>query len=139
MRKILLVLVTLGCMLVVITACARNISASPPNSGSSPTATTSNCASGTVHTLASSFKEACVVVAKGAKLRIIPSVTSFHTLDTGSWENGNAVPMNETGAPAIHNVQVTTSPVSIGPFVTAGTYHIYCTVHPGMNLTVIVQ
>ncbi len=27
----------------------------------------------------------------------------------------------------------------IGPFPTAGTYHLYCTVHPGMNLTVIVH
>jgi plastocyanin len=140
MRKVLLGLVTLGCLLVLVSACARNISGGPPGGGSSsPTATTSNCASGTVHTLASSFKESCVVVAKGGKLHIIPSVTSFHTLDPGSWENGNAVHMTEPGAPPIHNVQVTSSPVSIGPFNTAGTFHIYCTVHPGMNLTVIVK
>lgn len=142
MKKALLVLTTLACLLVLLTACARSISTSPPSgSSSSPTATatTSNCAGGTVHTLASSFKESCVMVAKGAKLHIIPSVTSFHSLDTGSWQNGNAVPMNEPGAPAIHNVQVTSSPVSIGPWNTAGTFHIYCTVHPGMNLTVIVK
>jgi plastocyanin len=29
--------------------------------------------------------------------------------------------------------------VEIGPFTTAGTYHIYCTVHQGMNLEIIVQ
>ena len=28
---------------------------------------------------------------------------------------------------------------TIGPFNTAGTFHLYCTVHQGMNLTVIVQ
>jgi len=29
--------------------------------------------------------------------------------------------------------------VEIGPFTTAGIYHIYCSVHVGMNLTVVVQ
>lgn len=28
---------------------------------------------------------------------------------------------------------------AIGPFNTAGTYHLYCTIHQNMNLTVIVQ
>jgi plastocyanin len=140
MKRFLQVLVACGCLLVLASACARNVSTSPPSSsGSTPTATTSNCASGTVHTLASTFQESCVVVAKGGKLQIVPSVTSFHNLDPGSWENGSAVPMTEPGAPPIHNVQVTSSPVSIGPFNAAGTFHIYCTVHPGMNLTVIVK
>lgn len=139
MRKVLLTLVTLGCLLMLVSACARNISSGPPSSSPPPTATTSSCASGTVHSLASSFKESCVLVKKGGKLQIIPSVTSFHNLDPGSWENGNAVPMTEPGAPPIHHVQVTSSPVSIGPWNTAGTFHIYCTVHPGMNLTVIVK
>lgn len=145
MRKVLLVLVTLGCMLVLVSACARNISGSPPSGGgtSTPTATstatTGNCPSGTVHTLATTFKETCVNVAKGGTLHVIPSVTSFHNLDPGSWQNGNAVPMNEPGAPPFHNVQVTSSAVTIGPWNKAGTYHIYCTVHPGMNLTVNVK
>jgi plastocyanin len=47
--------------------------------------------------------------------------------------------MKESGAPTVNNVQVTSSTVSIGPFITAGTYHILCTVHPNMNLTVIVK
>ncbi len=29
--------------------------------------------------------------------------------------------------------------LAFGPFNVVGTFHIYCTVHPGMNLTVIVQ
>lgn len=78
-------------------------------------------------------------VAKGGRLQVIPSVQSFHILDTGSWVNGTAVPMNEPGAPTVKNVQVTTSPVSLGPFNTAGTFHIYCTVHPNMNLTIAVR
>jgi hypothetical protein len=26
-----------------------------------------------------------------------------------------------------------------GPFTTAGIFHIYCTIHQGMNLTIVVQ
>lgn len=78
-------------------------------------------------------------VAKGSHLLVIPSVPSFHILTNGSWVNGNQAPMTEDGAPTINNVQVTGGTVSIGPFTTAGTYHIFCTVHPNMNLTVIVK
>src|SRR5215471_6375847 len=98
-----------------------------------------NCVNGTVHTLATTFQEACVNVAKGSKLQVVPVVNSLHILDNGSWVNGNMVPMTEAGAPTINNVQVTASTISIGPFTTAGTYHIFCTVHPYMNLTVIVN
>jgi plastocyanin len=31
------------------------------------------------------------------------------------------------------------SSATIGSFTTAGTFKLYCTVHTGMNLTVIVQ
>jgi plastocyanin len=98
-----------------------------------------NCANGTVHSLATTFQEACVNVAKGSKLQVVPVVNSLHILDNGSWVNGQQVPMTEAGAPTVSNVQVTAGTVSLGPFTTAGTYHIYCTVHPNMNLTVIVN
>src|SRR5258708_2840434 len=96
-------------------------------------------ATGTVHTLATTFQEACVNVAKGSSLQVVPAAPSFHNLINGSWVNGSQVPMKESGAPTVNNVQVTSSTVSIGPFTTAGTYHILCTVHPNMNLTVIVK
>ncbi|WP_443092072.1 cupredoxin domain-containing protein [Dictyobacter arantiisoli] len=28
---------------------------------------------------------------------------------------------------------------TIGPFTSSGTFRFYCPIHPGMNLTVIVQ
>jgi len=80
-----------------------------------------------------------VNVAKGSSLQVVPAAPSFHNLINGSWVNGSQVPMKESGAPTVNNVQVTSSTVSIGPFTTAGTYHILCTVHPNMNLTVIVK
>lgn len=102
-------------------------------------AKTGSCATGAVHTLASTFKESCVDVAKGGELQIIPAVPSFHILDAGSWVNGKQVPMNEPDASTVNNVQVTMSPVSIGSFNVAGTFHIYCPVHPNMDLTIVVQ
>jgi plastocyanin len=133
---ILLAIFALGT--IVLAGCSSQAttigSTTTGNSGSN-----SNCANGTVHTLATTFQEACVNVAKGSKLQVIPVDNSLHILNNGSWVNGQQVPMTEAGAPAVNNVQVTSSTVSIGPFTTAGTYHIYCTVHPNMNLTVIVN
>ncbi len=153
LRAASLILILLAFGSIVVAACTRpgtaaSGSSTPISSGGSPTATagsgsptaTSNCATGTVYTLVSSFQEACVDVAKGGQLRIIPTAQSvLHILDTGSWVNGNPVPMNEPGAPTVHNVQVTSSPVSLGPFNIAGTFHIYCTIHQNMNLTVVVR
>ena len=34
---------------------------------------------------------------------------------------------------------ITNGSVEVGPFATAGVYHIYCTLHQGMNLTIVVQ
>lgn len=65
--------------------------------------------------------------------------TFLHILANGSWLNGQPKPSKEPGAPSINNMQINGTSVEIGPFTTAGTYHIYCTVHQGMNLTVIVQ
>jgi hypothetical protein len=48
-------------------------------------------------------------------------------------------PRAETGAPPVNNVQINDNTVVLGPFNTPGIYHLYCTVHPGMTLTVIVQ
>jgi len=136
---------------VLLAACGIQDTATNNNGGSTPTPNvggstpapngggSGNCGNGTVHTLLTTFQESCVNVAKGEHLQVVPSVTSFHILTNGSWVNGNQVPMNEAGAPTVNNVQVTSGTISIGPFTTAGTYHIFCTVHPNMNLTVIVK
>jgi plastocyanin len=144
MLGLLLAVFALGSILLA--ACVRPGTATSSGGGATPTSTSSSggggassCANGVVHTLATTFKESCVNVAKGAKLQIIPSVTSFHNLSNGSWVNGNQELKKEPGAPTINNVQVTGSPVSIGPFNTAGTFHILCTVHPGMDLTINVK
>ena len=102
-------------------------------------ATSGRCATGAVYALASTFQASCVEVAKGSQLQIIPASQALHILDAGSWVDGKPVPMNEPGVSTVNNVQVTVSPVTIGPFTVAGTFHIYCSVHPNMNLTIVVQ
>jgi plastocyanin len=58
----------------------------------------------------------------------------------GTWEsNGNAKYAVEAGAPKIVTRFDGEDSHRIGPFTTAGTFHLYCTVHQGMNLTVVVQ
>jgi hypothetical protein len=93
----------------------------------------------TVHMGASSFIQTSVTLPKGSKLLLVDDVAAVHIIANGTWQNGAVVQTNETGAPSINNVQVNGGSIELGPFTTAGTYHIYCKVHSGMNLTVIVQ
>jgi hypothetical protein len=63
-----------------------------------------------------------------------------HVLQNGSWDaHGTPQAGVEPGAPTLRNVEITGGSREIGPFATAGVYHIYCTLHQGMNLTIVVQ
>lgn len=128
---------------IFLAACVRPGTATSGGGGATPTSSsgggTSSCANGTVHTLTSSFQESCVNVTKGSKLTISPAQTSLHIFFNGTYVNGNPQPAKESGAPTVNNLQESTSPVTIGPFNTAGTFHIYCSVHPNMDLTIYVK
>jgi plastocyanin len=106
---------------------------------SAPTGTTYTNGMPTVHMSAGNFDQPSITISKGSKLLLVDDVSILHILANGSWQNGAPKPEKEPGAPAINNVQVNGTSVEIGPFTAAGTYHIYCTVHVGMNLMVIVQ
>lgn len=93
----------------------------------------------TAHMGISNFDQPSITVPKGSKLMLIDDGSYVHILSNGTWVNNTPHPATEAGAPGVENVQVNGNAITIGPFNTAGTYHIYCTVHPGMNLTVIVQ
>jgi plastocyanin len=93
----------------------------------------------TVHMGAGSFLQSTVTIPKGSSLVLTDDVAALHVIANGSWQNGVAQTASEAGAPTVHNVQVNGGSITIGPFTTAGTYHIFCLVHKGMNLTVIVQ
>lgn len=85
------------------------------------------------------FVQPSVIIHKGGTLTFIDDAPVVHVIQNGSWENGTAKTPKEPGALAV-NVQLNgNDQKTVGPFSTAGTYHLYCIVHPGMNLTVIVQ
>jgi len=93
-----------------------------------------------VHLTRDSFVQNVVLVPKGSKLLLVDDSSAEHLLQNGAWDaNGTARPLAEPGAPVVHNVEITGGSVEIGPFTTAGVYHIYCTIHRGMNLTIVVE
>ncbi|MBA2285286.1 MAG: hypothetical protein H0W02_07390, partial [Ktedonobacteraceae bacterium] len=106
---------------------------------SAPTGATYTNGMPTVHMSAGNFSQPSVTLPKGSKLLLVDDVAVPHILSNGSWKNGTPTSAKEPGAPTVNNVQVNGNSVEVGPFTTAGTYHIYCTVHQGMNLTVVVR
>ena len=92
-----------------------------------------------VHLGVGNFLQSRVTISKGSKLLLIDDGQFLHILRNGMWVNNTPRPGAEAGAPSVQNLNVNGNSVEIGPFNTAGTFHIYCTIHPGMNLTIVVQ
>jgi|SRR5581483_12104782 len=132
MKKMFLLFVALGFILVFVAACGSSTSASGPGSGNSNTTT--------VHMGMQSFLQSSVTIKKGDSLKLVNDASDTHIISSGQWVNGSPKPETESGAPQVSNLQFS-GQVShmIGPWNTPGTYHLYCTVHQNMQLTVIVQ
>jgi plastocyanin len=93
----------------------------------------------TVHLSAGSFSQSSVTISKGSKLLLVDDTSVAHDLFNGSWQSSTPEIQREASAPVVNNVLLNGNSATIGPFVTAGTYHILCTIHRGMELTIIVQ
>jgi hypothetical protein len=134
LRPLLLLLcgVVIGMSLVGLLVVAN-----PETSGASSTTN----GEPTVHLTADNFAQSVVYLPKGSKLLLVNDTNVEHLLENGSWtSSGTAVTRAEQGAPLLHDLASKgSSTLEIGPFNTAGTFHIYCAIHPGMNLTIIVQ
>jgi plastocyanin len=124
---------------IILAACARP--GSPTASSGTPGSNGGGSSSGapTVHMDATNFVQSTVTVPKGQKLMLVDDGQYLHILSNGSWVNGTAVPKKEAGAPTLNNVQVNGNNLEVGPFTTAGTFHIYCSIHTNMNLDVTVK
>jgi plastocyanin len=135
-RNLRLMLTSFTTFMVGMMVASLIVAANPPTSAAS---TTTN-GEPTVHMGASAFVQNVVLVPKGSKLHLVNDVNNEqHVLRNGFWKaDGSPVSSAEPGAPVI-NVTVTGSSVDLGPFVTAGVFHLYCTIHTGMNLTIVVQ
>ncbi len=118
----------------ILVACGASAS-------SSSTAGSSNAANSEVHMNNANFVQPSITIQKGQSVTLVDDdAVTPHIIANGTWENGTAKPAREPNAPEVKNVQINgNSSETIGPFTSAGSFKLYCTIHPGMNLTVIVQ
>ena len=127
-KKIVVVLLLCSAALMLFVACGGT-------TGNTSTSGSRN----EVHMSYQTFVQSSVTISKGSSITLVNDVAVPHHIANGTWDNKNAKPVKETNAPAV-NVQLNGNDQQvIGPFAMAGTYHLFCTVHQGMNLTVIVQ
>jgi plastocyanin len=131
-KKIVVTLLLCSAALMLFVACGG-----APNDSTGNTSTSGS--SNEAHMSAQTFVQSSITISKGSSIALVDDVGVPHHIANGTWDNNNVKPMKETNAPSV-NVQLNgNDQQTIGPFATAGTYHLYCTIHPGMNLTVIVQ
>ncbi len=107
----------------------------PPTSAAS--ATTNG--EPTVHLSPTAFVQNVVLVPKGSKLLLVDDGSYDHLLQNGFWQGTTPHNQVEPGAPTMQNRDINGGSFEIGPFTSAGIYHIYCSIHVGMNLTIVVQ
>ncbi len=118
-------LLMLGLLTIVLAACS--IREAAPPSGPMLKLTGAN------------FLQDTITIKKGASITFINETTSPHVIANGTWEDGTARPGAESGAPAINLDVPANGSATTPPFETAGTFKLYCPIHPGMNLTVMVE
>jgi len=139
-KKIIVILLLCSVATMIFVACG---STGAPNgtATSTPTAesTTGNTSRNEVHMSYQTFNQSSITISKGSSIILIDDVAVPHDITNGTWDNGSAKVLKETGAPAVQVQFKGNDRQTIGPFNAAGTFHLYCNIHPGMNLTVIVQ
>jgi plastocyanin len=131
-KWILLLMIVVG--LVTLSACGggRAQAGAPPQAESAET--------NTVHMNDTVFLPAQITIQRGESLTLVADTFMPHIISNGTWQNGAPKPAREDGAPEINNVKIDgNSSGQIGPFEHPGTFQLYCTIHPGMNLTVVVE
>ncbi len=127
MYKRIVVGVTLfGLLTILLGACAIVDTSTPTNLP-------------TVRMGGSTFIQTSITIHKGDMLNLVDVASSTHIIVNGTWDGTTPKPATENGAPVINKTYIGNDSGAIGPFNTAGTFHLYCTIHPGMNLTVTVQ
>jgi plastocyanin len=94
----------------------------------------------TVHMNDTKFIAASVTLRKGEHVTLVADTFMPHIIANGTWQNSVPQPARAPGAPAVNALKIDGNEAgTIGPFATAGTFQFYCTIHPGMNLTVVVE
>jgi plastocyanin len=142
MKKIALAIIPLALVLsLALGACGKPAADGGPNGGGGNSGGSTSCTATTTVSLAQTdFVQHCVTVSSGATVTFDdPSSTGgVHIICTGS--DGKCVA--DSNAPsdlAAPGFTIEPGQQKQVTFATAGTYKIACTVHPAMNLTLIVK
>lgn len=125
-KKVLVGLLALGMLTAVLAACSiRDESASTGPA---------------VHMGGANFIVPSITIHKGDTLTLIDDAPVPHEIYNGSWEGSSQAKKTESGAPVASDIKFSgNDSAPLGTFNQAGTFHYYCSIHPGMNLTVVVQ
>jgi plastocyanin len=138
MSKKVVSIFLLCCTLVLLLVACGNTDSG--NLGGSGNGNPDGGSGNTVHMDNMDFLQSSITIHKGESITLVADTFAPHRIANGTWQNGEAKPAKEPGAPEINGVMINgNSSRMLGPFNTAGTFQLYCSIHPGMNLTVIVQ
>lgn len=138
-RLWLLLLSIMGASLLAACSASRGATSSGTSQGNQGESG-STSAIVEVHTNSTNFTQPNVTLHTGESLKLVNDSSVMHVISLGTWKNGVAQPEKEPGAPNVQNQQLTAnSSITIGPWKTPGIYHIYCTVHVNMKMTVSVK
>ncbi len=130
MRKFFCLSVVVCILVFLLVACNTNANAGTGSASGTPT----------VHMDDEQFVPDSITIKKGDKLTLIDDVPVIHVIQNGYWDsNGTQRPGIEPGAPTVQVQFNGNDQQTIGPFNTAGTFRLYCSIHNDMNLTVIVK
>lgn len=124
-KKILVGLVLFGILTTTIAACGIYDQSNVPTGP-------------TVHMGGGNFLQSSIKISKGQSINLIDDVAVEHIIKNGTWNGNNQVLKAEPGAPTVNLTFNGNDSNSMGPFNTSGSFKLLCTVHPNMNLTVIV-
>jgi plastocyanin len=136
LRVLAIIVGSLALGSILLAACTRPGS---PVASTTPSSSSGGGGSTTVQMGLTNFLQSSITIPKGAMLTLVDTQAVVHIIQNGSWVNGTAKPAKEAGAPTVNQNFSGNDTHTVGPFNTAGTYHLYCTIHTGMNLTVIVS
>ncbi len=124
-KKVIVGMIAFALMTVLFAACTI-VDASTLNNG--PQAHMGNAV----------FKAASINVKKGQKLILVDDVAVQHIIVNGTWNGSTQAPKLEPGAPKVY-ASINGGATSVGPFTQAGSFNLYCTIHAGMQIKVIVS
>jgi plastocyanin len=125
--KKLVIIIIVALTITLLVACAN-------------TSSTTNNNPNTVKTEGGSFSISSITIKKGSTITFVDDTnnSALHILIIGQ----NAQQESENGSPDFRGASGVRIDVgdswTTPPWNTAGTYHVACTIHPAMNLTVIV-